>query len=156
MNKPANSLKLSTRQSTKLKTLIDLLLAFMLLAATLMWLSSYTHYTSIGIDVDMRQDKQISHHYYRVRWPGNGSIWLGGGVSQRASDPDKPYEPFDLAATFLASNPEKPQATSMLNRFGFWYPKTSQQWWVGVPSFMPVLLLGFCFFGCKTLRLNTQ
>lgn len=121
-----------------------------------MWLTSYTHYTSIGIDVDTQKNEQITHHYYRVRWPGNGSVWLGGGISQRASNPNKPYEPFDLAATFLAANPEKPQPKSWLNRMGFWYQKTSQQWWVGTPAFMPIVLLGVMLFGIKNFHSKTN
>ena len=122
------------------------LLASALLFATLMCLTSYTHYTSIGIDVDTMKNQQITHRYYRVRWPGNGSIWLGGGLSHRASNPDSPYEPFDLAATFLASNPIKPQPNSRLNQIGFWYYTPRQQGWIGIPSFLPILLIGLLLF----------
>ncbi len=115
------------------------------LFVTFMWLSSYTHYTSIGIDTDTQKNNQITHRYYRLRWPGNGSIWLGGGISQRVSDPARPYDPFDWAATFLYSTPEKLPTYSMLNRLGFWYKRSdslsNQQFWVGVPSIIPVFLL---------------
>jgi hypothetical protein len=113
-----------------------------------MWLSSYTHYTSIGIDADTRSQKNITHHYYRVRWPGNGSIWFGGGNTQRASDPSKPYEPFDLAATFFYANPVLPETNSGLNRWGFWHQYQNKptlnptpESWIGIPSWLPVLFI---------------
>ena len=119
-----------------MKRNITYLLSLKLILLTIMWLSSYTHYTSIGVDID--------HQYYRVRWPGNGSIWLGGGNTQRASDPTNPYEPFDLAATFFYANPRRPEAKTTFNRWGFWYKsiqKPNQQMWVGIPSWLPVFIL---------------
>ncbi len=128
---------------------LNILLSLTLIATTLMWFTSYTHYTSFGIDADTRQDGLITHHYYRVRWPGNGSIWFGGGISQRASDPTRPYEPFDLAASFLHPNPQKPEPRTMLNRIGFWKhtsPAPNLQYWLGIPAWLPVLMLGFIVF----------
>jgi len=128
---------------------LNILFSLALLGTTLMWLTSYTHYTSIGIDADTRENALIAHHYYRVRWPGNGSIWFGGGISQRASDPARPYEPFDLAASFLHANPEKPTPRSTLNRLGFWKqnsPSPNLQYWLGIPAWLPVLILGFIVF----------
>lgn len=132
-----------------MKKKLTLLLTLTLLGTTLMWLTSYTHYTSIGIDIDTRHNQLIKHHYYRVRWPGNGSIWFGGGTSQRASDPNRPYEPFDLAASFLHTNPTKPEPHSILNYIGFWQhnsPSPNHQYWLGIPAWLPVFLLGITIF----------
>jgi len=140
-----------------MKRIFSGLLFIALFGFILMWFTSYTHYTSIGIDVDTQENTQITHHYYRVRWPGNASIWFGGGISERASDPNNPYEPFDLAATFLSPNPEKPHAHTTLNRLGFWYQsihKPNRQWWVGIPSFMPLLLIGLMLFSLKKIKRN--
>ena len=132
--------------------LLTYLFSFALLGATLMWFTSYTHYTSIGIDADTKQNGLIAHHYYRARWPGNGSIWFGGGISQRASDPAHPYEPFDLAATFLYPDPQKPKAHSLWNRLGFWREYHSSpdiQYWLGIPAFIPIMLFSGLLFWIK-------
>ena len=119
-----------------------------------LWATSYTHYTSIGIDHDQHinnegsdsNNKNILHSYYRVRWPGNGSIWFGGGQSKRSINSPKPFEAFDLAATFLYPNPELPIIESAYNKAGFWLKnreKPSQQFWLGIPAWLPVVILGF-------------
>jgi len=105
------------------KLLLSLLLLGFIGTAAL-WATSYTHYTSVGIDHDQHvnneANKSILHSYYRVRWPGNGSIWFGGGQSKRPIDSPKPFEAFDLAATFLYPNPELPIIESAYNKAGFW------------------------------------
>ncbi len=138
-----------------MKKTITYLLSLKLILLTIMWLSSYTHYTSIGVDIDRKENSNITHKYYRVRWPGNGSIWLGGGNTQRASDPSKPFEPFDLAATFFYANPQRPEAKTTLNRWGFWYKsvqKPNQQMWIGIPSWLPVLIVILMLLNFKRKR----
>jgi len=139
-----------------MKTALRLSVWLALLFFSIMFLSSYTHYTSIGIDVDTRQKENITHNYYRIRWPANGSVWLGGGKTQRASEPNKPYEPFDLAATLFYPNPEEnPVMKSALNRWGFWYKSSAipnKQLWVGIPSWLPVLMLTFILIFIRRKR----
>ncbi|MEE9444187.1 MAG: hypothetical protein V3V19_00840 [Cocleimonas sp.] len=127
-----------------MKKIFTVLLTLKLIVLTLMWLSSYTHYTSIGVDIDTQKDNNITHHFYRVRWPANGSIWFGGGNTQRSSDPSKHYEPFDLAATFFYANPQRPEVKSTLNAWGFWHQsaqKPNKQTWVGIPSWVPAIFI---------------
>jgi len=134
------------------KLLLSLfILAFIGTAA--LWATSYTHYTSLGIDHDQYinnvtsddNNKNILHSYYRVRWPGNGSIWFGGGQSERPLNSPKPFETFDLAATFLYHNPELPPVESTYNKVGFWLKtmeKPSKQFWLGIPAWLPVFISG--------------
>ena len=139
-----------------LKKALLALLLLGLLGSSVMWATSYTHYTSVGIDHDQRvnadneqQQTHIQHSYYRVRWPGNGSIWLGGGKSLRPHDSPKPFEPFDLAATFMHPQPVLPPIDSSYNKAGFWFKsltKPSRQIWLGVPSWLPVVVLGLLSF----------
>lgn len=131
------------------KLLLSLLLLGFIGTAAL-WATSYTHYTSVGIDHDQHvnneANKSILHSYYRVRWPGNGSIWFGGGQSKRPIDSPKPFEAFDLAATFLYPNPELPIIESAYNKAGFWLKsieKPSKQFWLGLPAWLPFVILGF-------------
>ena len=135
------------------KLLLSLLFLGFIGTATL-WATSYTHYTSLGIDHDQHLNndasdsngKSILHSYYRVRWPGNGSIWFGGGQSKRPIDSPKPFEAFDLAATFLYPSPELPAIESAYNKAGFWLKtmdKPSKQFWIGVPAWLPVVIFGF-------------
>ena len=129
-----------------MKQLIKASLLVALAGYSLMWLTSYSHYTSIGINLDQYKQKKISHSYYRLRWPGNGSIWLGGGYSYRTLNSLKPFERIDLAATFLYSDPELPEVKSYYNKIGFWListNKSSRQFWIGIPSWLPVLFLTF-------------
>lgn len=124
-------------------------LLLMLLGFSFFGLSSYSHYTSVGVDRDQYNNDHIRHSYYRVRWPGNGSFWLGGGTSNRPLNSSKPFEGFDLAATFLDSNPVLPVAESNYNKVGFWLRSMthpSKQFWLGIPSWLPVLFLGLLFF----------
>ncbi len=132
-----------------LKQLFFALILFAWFGVTVMWATSYTHYTSVGIDHDQREEQQIKHSYYRLRWPGNGSISLGGGKSYRPLNSSKPFETLDLAATFLYPEPELPEVESIYNKAGFWYKsmiQPSRQFWLGVPAWLPVIILGFLSF----------
>lgn len=121
-------------------------LSFLLsLTFLVMWLLSYGFYTSLGVDTDRGDGVHtISSAYYRIRWPGNGSFWIGGGA-YRHPDEGKPLEPFDLGGVFFLE-PRRPSPQSFWNRMGFWLIRESEanQWqlWMGVPSWLPMLLTG--------------
>ena len=132
-----------------LKKLFFALILLAWFGGTAMWATSYTHYTSVGIDHDQREEQQIKHSYYRLRWTGGGSIWLGGGKSYRPLNSPKPFETLDLAATFLYPEPELPKVESIYNKAGFWYKSMTQpsrQFWLGVPAWLPVIILSFLSF----------
>src|SRR5215475_3672982 len=40
-------------------------------------------YTSLGVNLESAVGDRVFCRYYRVRWPGNGSIWFGGGQHYR-------------------------------------------------------------------------
>lgn len=119
----------------------------------MMWLLSYSFYTSLGVDTDRANGSNVITAYYRIRWPGNGSFWIGGGA-YRHPNQGKPLEPFDLGGVFFQV-PQRPQPHSLWNRMGFWlirivsedgtHDKTQSapsqwQFWMGVPSWLPVLV----------------
>lgn len=57
-------------------------------------------YTSLGLDVETAVGSQVECVFYRVRWPGDGSIMIG-----RIDEPLRPYrhplERFDLGGVFF-------------------------------------------------------
>ena len=118
----------------------------LLLLFTALWLSSYTHHSSIGIDHDQRTDSGVLYYYYRINWTGNGSIWAGYGSSQLSASQDRKLEKFDPASAFLKPAQPLPESATRLNRFGLWYINSSKStpvFWIGIPSWLPVLVLLF-------------
>ncbi|MEP0834542.1 hypothetical protein NDI48_25600 [Microcoleus sp. AS-A8] len=112
------------------------------LTFVMMWLFSYRFYTSLGVDTDRADGSDVITGYYRIRWPGNGSFWIGGGA-YRHPDEGKPLQAFDLGGVFFQP-PPRSQPHSFWNRVGFWLKRESElnqwQFWIGVPSWLPVLL----------------
>jgi hypothetical protein len=100
-------------------------------------------------------DNRVQMDYYRVRWPGNGDVWFGGGAHERPLDRGPP-EPFDPASAFFIPHHPLPQPQSTWNRLGWWYfPDPASDpcdappgaplvwgWWVGVPGWFPAVVLG--------------
>ncbi|MEZ5477135.1 MAG: hypothetical protein R3E95_06520 [Thiolinea sp.] len=66
--------------------LLRALMGGLLLGFTLMWLSSYTHYTSLGLDHDRYRGQAVEHAYYRIHWNGHGEFWAGFGTQLRPQD----------------------------------------------------------------------
>lgn len=127
--------------------LFNLCLATGLLLLTLLWLSSYTHYTSIGVDSERVKGETVDYHYYRLWWPGNGSLLVGRGITMQPFNPEKQYDNFDLGAAFFRPQSRKLEARTAWNKTGFWYinpPKPVRQYWLGIPAWLPVaLILGY-------------
>ncbi len=119
-----------------------------------LWVVGCWRYTSVGFEFEAITDEGVMREdMYRVRWPGDGSVMVGGGTFHRPADA-KVLEPFDLGAVFFrAPQPREPQ--SGWNRHGFWRVRTelpgaevpalsrqSEFWW-GVPGWLPgALVLG--------------
>lgn len=115
-----------------------LMLIVLSLAAGLMWLTGYFYYTSMGIDTERENyGSKISTHY-RVRWPGNGSIWIGGGRAYGEMDWDKPLQRIDPAGVFFQS-PRRPESQNIFNTLGFWRVRTDTQSWIGFPAWLPFI-----------------
>ncbi len=74
-------------------------------------------YTSVGLDVETANGPITECTYYRVRWPGDGSIMFGRIDEPRRAD-RKPYEHYDLGGLFFApAQTLHPQ--SIWQRLGF-------------------------------------
>ena len=115
------------------------------LVTTLLWLSSYTHHSAIGVDHDLQKDR-ILHKFYRINWTGHGSILVGYGSVWSIADDDKPLEWFDPASVFFKPVNKTLEKPTFWNRVGFWFVSSSSPrptLWVGIPSWLPVLILVF-------------
>ena len=123
------------------------------LAFLVMWPFSYGFYTSFGLDTDSVHEGSPVRTHYRLRWPGDGSFWVGAESAWLPAS--EPLDAFDLGGTFFqAPRPRRPR--SSWNERGFWLfrgqhpkpsappPSATYAWssWVGVPSGLPVLLVG--------------
>lgn len=120
-----------------------------LFVLTCLWLSSYTHYTSFGVDHDLERGDRVLHVFGRIRWTGYGSFWVGYGSTWKARNAVEKLERFDPAAVFFRRATEPLSTASFWNRAGFWFIHASQPrptLWIGVPSWLPVLLLGLLLF----------
>ncbi|WP_020560515.1 hypothetical protein [Thiofilum flexile] len=129
---------------------IRLLLLLLGLGFGLFWLSSYTHYSTIGIDSEAPQMKlgKVHYTYYRLWWPGNGAVLIGRGQSIQAYDPTRHYDRFDPAGTFLRTDRQhQPAVKTNWNRRGFWLVQEAEQFWLGVPAWLPVLIIGLLWWG---------
>ena len=137
---------------------MQLMLKLVLIGCMLMCVSSYKYYSTFGIDIEPVINNKVFFHYYRLWFTGKGDVLLGHGVAIKDYDPAKIYDKFDLAATFFQTPfDNKPQPLSAWNRLGFWYVSTqmpNQQFWLGIPALLPVLIIGFFMLKrfCKRLR----
>jgi len=106
---------------------------------------SYSYLNSFGLDVEKKNGKDIIQTFYHIQWPGNGSF-LVGFISIYKGGLSKSFEHYDLGAGFF-QHPWKPTVKSIWNKIGFWYinnhgSKFIQQFWIGIPSWLPVLFFG--------------
>lgn len=91
-------------------------------AALLLWWPFAYRYTSFGLDCECAQGGGVEQTFWRLRWPGDGSVALAFLVEHRAADSGS-LEPFDLGGSFL-------QAAAELRAEGFW--QRHGFWWVRV------------------------
>lgn len=75
-------------------------------------------YTSLGIDVETLGHGRVACTYYRLRWPGDGSVVIGRIAEHRHVD-RKPLQSFDLGGVFLRPG-RSLSPSSFWNRLGFW------------------------------------
>ena len=126
-----------------MKIIYNTFLYMILLVLSALWLSSYTHHSSIGIDHDKQIESGILKHYYRLNWTGHGSVWLGYASSNRSASSDQKLEKFDPASALLKPVKPLPDSATRWNRIGFWCINSSKptpSFWLGVPSWIPILL----------------
>nr|CAA6830487.1 MAG: Unknown protein [uncultured Thiotrichaceae bacterium] len=119
------------------------LIYLILLATTLLCLSSYRYHTAVGIDHDYVQKDSILHTYYRINWSGNGSVWMGYGTFEQPADKNKPLEFIDPAAVFFKPVPKKMLAENLQHTTGFSLINARQPrdvFWLIIPAWLPILL----------------
>ncbi len=127
-----------------IKKLFHLILALVLVVLSVFWLMSYHYYNTFGIDSEVYRNKQIENHYYRFWWPGNGSLLIGKSIILHQYDANKTYSRFDLGAAFFRPPSNKIKVDSFWNQMGFWFinlDKPIQQFWIGIPAGLPILLI---------------
>lgn len=111
--------------------------------------TSFTHYTSIGLDDELLRDGVVVRRYWRLRWPGNGAVFIGAGHHLR-DDLTVPSERFDLAAAFFSPTtaPSPDWNGRLLGiRIASEVYDGAASHWVGVPAFyIPVLVSAIVFF----------
>jgi hypothetical protein len=115
-----------------------------------MWIASHWTYTSLGIDREtLEPSGNVLSRCYRVRWPGDGSLWLGGGYALEPPSPSRKLDAFDLGGRFFKA-PRRPTARSAWNRIGFWRVPLGEgegnvgrvgECWVSAPGWLPALVL---------------
>lgn len=137
-----------------LKSFFTTCTGLLALSLLVMGLSSYTYYSTLGIDNERVQGEQVDYHYYRFWWPGNGALLIGFGASLKAYDPATQYDLFDPAGT-LFRTPYKPlEIKSWWNRLGFWWinHKNPRQVWIGIPALLPALFLMVAWWRLRKFR----
>lgn len=116
----------------------------------------FFRYTTLGIDSDWADITSLTHHYYRIQWPGNGTFHLSSGTVIYPCAPNTcRSDPFDFGgALFEAPKREPPR--NVWNSLGFWYYNRShpQVFTIGVPAILPVFLLLWFAFPFKTENLR--
>lgn len=138
-----------------MRRLFGLLLSLATLWLLVMTALSWSFYTSYGVDLETHEGDRVRCSYYRVRWPGNGGIWFGGGAHYRRTT-SKPFVSFDPAASAFHDVRwhRVPEPITFWNRLGFWWivdsptdpsnphpvPRLLWGFWLGVPAWLPVLV----------------
>lgn len=138
----------------------------------LLWAIGCWRYTSVGYEFDTLTEGVMREDYYRVRWPGDGSVWVGSGWVHLPTE-SKALEPFDLGAVFFRE-PRVREPQTRWNQWGFWrisnqspaelpiLKRQGESWW-GVPGWLPGLMMALAWTflrrrqktaGCA-LQLNT-
>jgi hypothetical protein len=125
-------------------------------------------YTSFGIDSEQMIGQSVFGRYYRVRWPGNGSLMIGY-VDEHHHFRGKAADAFDLGGTFL--QPAKPpRPRSVANWLGFWWIDVDHEFGqddpalsgatkallVGVPHWGFVVISGFFALRSRSSRRTAQ
>src|SRR5262245_7983687 len=124
-------------------------LAVVVTFLSVMWLSSYTFYNSIGVDVSHPSQNGFTTIHYRIRWPGNGAFWVGWIAREYLPKKDSKIE-LDLGGAIFQP-PAGPEIKSVWQWLGFWwidkhevesnFTKSSgliNTWenWLGIPSWL--------------------
>jgi hypothetical protein len=82
------------------------------------WPLTY-RYSSVGLDVETPRAETVESRFYRVRWPGDGSVWVGW-IDESRPAARGASGGVDLGALVLQEpRPMAPRST--WNELGFWW-----------------------------------
>lgn len=81
------------------------------------WPLTY-RYSSLGLDVETPRGESVESRFYRMRWPGDGSVWVGW-IDQHQPATQGAGGGVDLGALVL-QEPRPMPPRSMWNELGFW------------------------------------
>ena len=133
---------------------VSRLAVVLLLVLLALWPLTF-RYTSLGIDTESVHGQSVESRFYRLRWPGDGSLMVGWIDEHRPAAEGRPQS-FDLGGLFLLP-PRTMTPHSTWNRLGFWLddvvaahkdppseaaPRADRVMLVGVPHWLLVLLAG--------------
>ena len=124
-------------------------LAIILLFLSLMWLQSYSFYNSVGLDLSYPSESGFITTHYRIRWPGNGSFWMGRIAREYIPNSNSKME-LELGGAIFQS-PSGPEIKTIWQWLGFWWIEKREAgsdfaessgllntWenWLGIPSWL--------------------
>lgn len=117
------------------------LAVFLLLLLT--WPLTF-RYTSVGVDTERAEADTVRQRFWRVRWPGDGSVMVGW-IDEHRRPEEHALEAVDLGGVFL--RPPKPlPPQSLWNRLGFWWVTAMRGadavFLVGVPHWLLMGIAG--------------
>ena len=132
------------------------------LVLVIMIVPSFYSYTSVGFDLEYSKDGYVVEDFYRLRWPGDGSIRLGLG--RMLFDPaEEDVDIVDIAGKFFEEAQVYPDARSWIRT---WLPirRATEDGpgerysvWICCPSWLPPLvMLGFTLWRRRRNRTNTE
>jgi len=133
-----------------------------------LWLVGCYRYSSLGLDHNVSTAGAGLVTYYRLRWPGDGSLWLGL-CSHRVPSSQLSRYPLEPGGRLLAT-PVIPAASSPWNKLGFWlvsdvdadplgvlnWPDPVRSYWVGLPGWLPSLVLAGLWWRARRRRRATE
>jgi hypothetical protein len=122
------------------RRVLHILLLLVPLGFLLMIPASYRTYTSIGLDSERVDGDAWRYTYVRLRWPGDGSFFVGR-ERQRIPPLSRDPQRLDPAARFFQParpHPAKRGAFCLLGEP--WDAGATGALWVGMPSVAPFLL----------------
>jgi len=169
---PARSRSGFARLLPKIRQLAMIVSVFVTIGFIAMFVAGLFTYTSVGIDHDQVEGDRVLAGYWRVRWPGDGSFWIGTAGHWRPVA-EKPADAVDLGGV-LFRQPLRPIPRSWWNRRGFWridqtdsdpfsakhYPDPVWTNWIAVPGWLPVLVFGgwpvWRLWNNRSIRRNGQ
>lgn len=137
-------------------------------ASAVLWLVGCFRYSSLGLDHNASNAGGGLVTYYRIRWPGDGSLWFGL-CSHRVPRSQLSRYPLEPGGRLFAA-PMSPAPSSRWNRLGFWlatdveadplgvlnWPDPVRSRWLALPGWLPTLVLAGLWWRARRRRAVAQ